>query len=227
MTDFLTKILNNSRTHEEIYQSYFEKTFWTISEFCSLMAGLTPDEFEKIDDKDNKTVTETEFKKYCHANKIYKKIVNWINKDIPIEQFYWNGEEMILTPYKYVKWSAENQIPFKKKFVKSLPLYLLEVILESQPIEKTIKTRPQWGRDYHEAIYLKNAEQIINKSKKRLSREEIYNHLQMKYIEMTFKNKDGTRKKYKKRTITESWLRKIDHQKRGRPRKKPLKPRHQ
>jgi len=223
MSDFLTKILNSSKSKKEVYLSYFQKEVWTISEFTSLVAGLSPEEFYEIHDDKNEIVYKKQFEKYCYANKIFKQFIKGLNKDITSEKIHSNGNELFLTLYQYVKWLAENQIPMKKIFAKALPLYLHEVFLEFQPLEKTIKTKPQWERDFHEAIYLKNAEQLMNKSKKKLTRKDIYDHPQMKWIKMTFKNKKGTQKKYSKRTIIDSWLPKIDPKKRGRPRKKPLK----
>lgn len=217
MSNFLDKILKSVKSEEDLYRDYFNKELWSIKEFAALMAGITPEKFEKIHDSKNKKVSFKEFDQYKLANRIYGKFVRSIKKEFSIEDFHIIKKDIGLSPWRYIEWMASHQIPIKKRFFKTLPLYLIELLHKFQPLETAVRTTPKWTRQYHESLYLQNAQHIMERSKKKLTRQEIYNDPYMEYIRRTFKDEDGRQVTYTKRTIIDSWLPKIDPQKRGRP----------
>jgi hypothetical protein len=221
--DSISEILLSVKTEDEIYGSYFKKELWTIKEFTALIAGITPRKFDQLNDPKNENVTEADFELYKYANKIFSQLINDLKKKGFSNDFYRKDSEFFLTPWKYIKWATMNEISFKNRFLSALPLYLLEIISEFQPLEAALKTAPQYTIKYHRALYLKTAESVMANSAKQMTREEIYNHPTMEYMLRTFKDKNGKQVRYKKRTIIDSWLPKIDPKKRGRPKNKNKK----
>lgn len=228
MTSLLDKFFGNDNSEEQAYKAYFKKAGWTIAEFSALIVGLTPDEYQTINDPNNSSVTKKQFEQYKQSNKIFSSFIkdNLKSPDtIDLNGIHSIEEGLYLSPWRYIKWIAEKQIPFKRKFMSALPLHLLELIQEFSPHNHGLKTIPQWKREHHKLLYQAHALKLIESSKQRLSRDEIFRHPQMEYIARTFIGKDNKQIRYKKRTITESWLAEIDPQKRGRPRKKRRKKR--
>ncbi len=218
MSDFLSKILGSSMSEEELYRSYFRQELWTIKEFASLMAGITPEKFEELYSRKDNSGTAKEYAQYKHALMIYDKFLEDVEKKIELKEFYL-AKGVSLTPWKFIRWVSTNQVPVKHRFADSLPLHLLEILIEFSPLDVGVKTTPKWHRNYHKVFYLKNAELIMEASNKKMTRQEIYEHPQMEYIRRTFKDINGEQVTYTKRTIINSWLPKIDPRKRGRPRK--------
>jgi hypothetical protein len=133
------------------------------------------------------------------------------------EKFQNIGGTLALTPWKFLKWAVMNQITFKARFLDALPLPLLELLPEFSSEEIAVRTTPKWQQKYHKLIYLKTAKKVMQKSKKRMTRSEIYDHFEMEFVRRTFKDQNGKQVHYEKRTITDSWLKEIDPCPRGRP----------
>ncbi len=121
-----------------------------------------------------------------------------------------------MSHWRFIKWIAMNNIPIKVRFFDNLPLYLVEIYLEFQPDYASLRTKPRQSRAYREALYLKNAREIMNKSSCRLSREDTYSHPRMQNVLRQIRGFGG---RYTKRTITGSWLSKLEELRRGRPKK--------
>lgn len=216
--DLITEILNSLKTEDEIYLSYFKEELWTIKEFAALMAGITPLKFDLLHDPKNLKMTYQDFDQYKRANKIFGRFVKDLKK-ISQEKTYFKEEGMSLTPWRYLKWVAMNQIPIVKRFRQALPLHLIEVFSEFRPIEQQLKISPRYHREHHKALYQKSALSVLKKSHKKMTRQEIYNDPHMEYVRRTFKDSNGKQVSYKKRTLVEVWLAEIDPKKRGRPQK--------
>ncbi len=223
-------LIMGHKTEDQIYKSYFEKTLWTIDEFSALMIGITPEKYEQLlrediqnlsfeDFRKNQDVILKDFEKLKAANKIYERFMNRLKKDFSLIEFHSIDKRLTLSPWKFIKWIAMNSIPVKKKFFNELPLYLVEIYIEFQPINVAVRKEPKWHRNYHRALYLQHAGKVIEESKRKMTPEDIYNHPHMEWVRRTFKNINGKQVTYTKRTIKESWLSKIYPKKRGRPRK--------
>lgn len=121
-----------------------------------------------------------------------------------------------MSSWKFIKWVVTHEIPIKERFFDALPLYLMEIYFEFSSVNSTLRTKPTHSRAYHEAFYLKNAQQVVNTSLRRLTRKEIYSHPRMQNVLREIRNLGGN---YAKRTITNAWLSKLEECKRGRPKK--------
>lgn len=184
------------------------------------MAEITPEKFDEIHDEHNQKVLLSDFNQYEYANEIYIKFVEGLKKLDPSFAFHSFRKSIALTPWKFLKWAMENKIAFKKRFLDALPLHLHELLPEFSPENITIRTTPNWHREHHKAIYLKKAKEIIQNSKKRMTRKELYKHPELVLLRVSFKDQEWKRVIYKERTITDSWLKEVDPRSRGRPPKK-------
>lgn len=101
-------------------------------------------------------------------------------------------------------------------FFEHLPLTLKELYFEFQPINSALRTAPRYSRAYHEAYYLDHARRHIDGIRPKPSPTEIYNDPHMQNVQRYIRELGGN---YKKRTIVESWLPKIQKHPRGRPKK--------
>lgn len=217
----ISELLALHITEEELYESYFKKELWSITELAALMSGISPEKLNTIHER--QTGDARDFEHYKCATDIQRMVLDAIENDLPIKHFFPAEEGIALSPWRFIKWLAIKQVPLKIGFFRALPLYLIELYEEFQPINSILMTCPKWRREYHRALYLKHAEEIVLNSKKRMTRNEIWNHPQLKLLQNTFKGQNGDKATYSKRTITESWLRAIDPKKRGRPRKQKKK----
>jgi len=213
---FLSRLLTSTKTNDEIYDSYFKEDLWTVNEFVALMVEITPAQYEELNDPENDNVNYKDFAKYKLANQLLGRFVKDFKKNYH-KEFRLIREKLLMTPRKFLKWVAMNQIAIKKRFLDALSISQLEVLLENQPLDIAIKTKPSWYSGYHKAIFQKNALGIIEKSKRKMTRDEIYHHPVLDNLRRTFKNKKGEQIRYKKRTITDVWLAEIDPRDRGRP----------
>lgn len=209
------------------YKSYFKKDTWTIDEFAALMVGLTPHRFKEICEKaevdDPTLISRKELNQSLKANRLVSALFKDGSKVHSVKlQYSESRGAFFMSCWRYIKWSAVNSIPMLVKFVEELPLILLELYCEFDPDEQTLRTQPKFHQRYHRTLYLKHALELISRSQKPLSRKEIYSHSHMQNIMDSFIDRQGKRVSYGYRTITESWLPKIDKKKRGRPKSKEI-----
>lgn len=212
-------------SEERIYQSYFNRDFWTIDEFSALIAGLTPENY-KNGTKGTATVSDLIFsERMAFANKIFGQFLDDLEKSPSVfldeVKKTPNQKEFIITEnfgflscWKFIKWIALNDIPMKRRFFEALPLILKELYVEFQPFAVALRTKSYYSRAYHEALYLEHAKVLLDEST--LTPKELYDHPRMQNVLRTIRGLEGH---YTKRTILESWLPKVIECKRGRPRK--------
>lgn len=205
---------------EELYKAAINKTLWSIDEAAALIAGLTRENY-KNGSKGSMTVSEEEFRKReDYATTIFSQMLDDLEKKKTLVKFIPIEDRIYFSPWRYIKWVAENEVKMHKRFFNELPLSLMELYFEFQPINIALRTASKHSRGYHEALYLKHAEEILETSPD-LSPSEIYRHPHMQNVGRYIRELGG---KYKKRTILESWLPKIINSFIGRPKKNKKAP---
>jgi hypothetical protein len=211
----LNEFLNPSE--ETLYKSHFKRDFWSLEEFCALINGISPEKYKKIlKNPKDENITELDLKCCLAASKLCNRFFQEYKQNQIVEKIQIIEGEIYMSHWKFIKWIASNDIPIKVRFFQELPLYLGELYLEFSPINSPFRTQSKQSRMYHEALYLKIARELIGKYPHRLSREQIYNHPRMQNVLRQIRDLGGN---YKKRTITDSWLTKLEERKRGRPKK--------
>lgn len=212
-TNILWKVLTQNLSEDELYKSYFNKNFWTLDQFLALIVGLTPEKFNALI-KFNKTFNEEEENKIYEALDIKEKFISDVEyKKIKYIQFI--EETIEISPWKYIKWAAENEIPIIYKFFKCLPLYLMELLIEFQPMNTDLRLMPMHRREYHRALYLQHAEELIENIP--MTNEQIFQNEKMQNVLRYIRELGGN---YKKSTIIKSWLPQLHPtRKKGRPKK--------
>jgi len=216
----LVDIFRHAESEEGIYQSYFKMEFWSLEEFAALAAGITPELFLSTEHTKELVLTKNQKKQVQLAFEIVHSFLRYF-KEHPEESVMFIKGSPYMTPWRFIKWMSMNQIAARGRFFLSLPMSLLEVCQEFQPLDTAIRTTSKFCTRHHKALYLKRARQLISSSPRRLSRDEIYHDPSMMSLLRSFKKDSGKFANYKKRTVTDSWLKEIDPCVRGRPKKNP------
>lgn len=138
---------------------------------------------------------------------------------VPLDEFMLLGDNLGMSAWKYIKWVAENELPITKGFFQRLPFDLMEIYLYFHPSNSPLSAKPRDCREFHKALYLKHVDELQKLFSKRLSNTEIWENPQMLNLLRSFKKRDGSLANYKKRTVTESWLRNSEKRPIGRPKK--------
>lgn len=199
------------------YKAYLHNHFWSLDQCAALIAGLNPDCYKNGQSFE---LSQKEYKKRAkHATHLFQRLLDDIDKGkwrkhdlLPID------DAVCISAWRCIKWIAQRQLVTHKLFFEHLPLTLKELYFEFQSINSALRIAPRHSRAYHEAYYLDHARRLIDWNRPRLSPTEIYNDPHMQNVQRYIRELGG---KYKKRTIVESWLPKIQKQTRGRPRKRP------
>jgi hypothetical protein len=68
---FAEKILGVPPCEDILYQSYFQREFWSLKEFCILIGGLSPPKYKNILEHKDENITKRdlkreELKKFLH-----------------------------------------------------------------------------------------------------------------------------------------------------------------
>jgi len=193
--------------------SYFTKDLWSLREFCILINNMRPEDF--VDICSQNTLTEVQIERISNARNIYKSLLRHSNEICLHEKIKKKSDDFFMSPWKFIKWCAKKGIPLPQDLLYILPISFLEIYFEYIPDNSPLKTHSKYSREYHEALYLKNARQI-RQSLPNASYQEIYEHPHMQKTLQYIRTFGG---KYKKRTVINSWLPKLEKRKRGRPRK--------
>ena len=212
-TSILWKVLTQNLSEDALYKSYFNKNFWTLDQFLALIVGFTPEKFTELI-KFNKPFSQADDDKIYEALDIQERFISDIEyKRIKHVQLI---EKTIgMSPWKYIKWAAENEIPIIYKFFKCLPLHLMELLIEFQPLNSALRLIPTHRREYHTAYYLKQAEELIENNP--MTNDQIFKHPNMQNVMRYIRELGGN---YKKSTIIKSWLPQLHPtRKKGRPKK--------
>lgn len=99
---------------------------------------------------------------------------------------------------------AQNEIFPNKRFFNAISKELRWIYFEFQPRQIALRKANKYSREYHKAYYLEHAELLLSASaENQLTPQEIYDHPEMQNVLRYIHELKG---KYKKRTITESWL---------------------
>ena len=197
------------------YIAYLHNHFWSLDQCAALMAGLNPDCYKR-----GKSVElpEKEHKKRARvATRFFHQLLDDIDKG------NWRKHDLIgrddsiyVSAWKCIKWITQQQLLTDKLFFEHLPLAMKELYFEFLPINSALRTASRHSRAYHEAYYLDHAQRFIDWKERNLSPTEIYKDPHMQNIQRYIRELGGN---YKKRTILESWLPKIQKRSRGRPKK--------
>lgn len=215
--DRISKILDSFMSPQDIFERYCKKEFWTATEFACLMAGILPDRYEEImDETGPNDISMKEFSKVKEAN-IFQEMLLLDLKGRKFKDFHFtNDNKMLSLSWKYIQWIAANEIPMKKHFYSSLPLVLKSLYFEFHPMNNILRKSQPHKREYHEALFLTFAQELMEKKGRKMSPSEIYNHPSTKIVIANIRKLGG---KYKKRTYLEGWLPKLVKNKKGRPKK--------
>lgn len=181
--------------------------------------GLTPEKFNEITSEENLCIQidPKDIKKALKIKEVSKKILKELksNKDYFVHKE--NKTSFMYLP-QYIKLIALNNIPCTRKFFNSLPISLMELFFDFQPLSVALRTKSRFSRDYHEAKYLSAARDLIESSPKKLTPQEIYKNKMMQNVMDTFEDHNRKRKQYETRTIM-NWISKEYPQSKGRPKK--------
>lgn len=216
MSSRLWETLKLEPSEEEVYKSCCNQDLWTLDEFCALMVGLTPKRLSDIGKKQGELPNPKELRQAIQALNLSTRLLAEVQKDGK-DGLRLIKNEFYMSSWRYIKWVSLNEIPINNKFFENMPLILMELFFEFRPINVALRTKSKYCREYHEALYLRHAEELIKNTPKRLTRKEIYKHPRMQNVLHDLKDHAGSPVRYRKRTITDSWLKKIDKQPRGRP----------
>ncbi len=210
--DIILKNLNPD--FEKEYNDHIIKELWSKDEFSALTQRLLPRRYKEIVEEtfDLKQLSSNERKQALAAIKLNNKLLLDIENK-KIETVYFIEKETLISPWKCIKWMAENKIPPKTMFFKALPLHLIELFLEFQPINNTLRNGEKKSLEYHRAYYIKAAEELIKNERRLMKPKEIYNHPHMKGV-YRYLRELGCR--CLKRTIMESWIPKIENYKKNK-----------
>ena len=169
-------------TEEKQYESWMNQSLWSIDEFCALMGGLTPENY-KNGTKGLTKITDEEFtKRENFVTKLFTQFLDDMDQNYIIDDFSVDDENMFMSSWKFIKWTAEKEMVLKKRFFKALPLFLMELYLEFQPINVTLRTASHHTKAYHRALYLTHAKKLL-KNTPTLHPSEIYKHPRMETVQ--------------------------------------------
>lgn len=209
----LWNVLSQNMTEEELYKSYFNQNFWTLDQFSALISGLSPEKLDKLMKSKRKVPVKAK-DKFFKALDIQKKFLKNV-QDKKITYFQYIEKDIVMSSWKFIKWAAENNIPIIVKFFKCLPLYLMELLIEFQPMNTALRLMQVHRQEYHRALYLKHAEELTLNNP--MTNEQIFQHPKMQNV-MRYIRDIG--KNYRKSTVIKSWLPKLfPNRAKGRPKK--------
>ena len=208
-------------TDKQLFANLFNKKIWTMHEFACLMAGITPQEYQKLFEVDSSQITQVQIKRVKRVHITKKSLITYTKRaqKVPLDEWFFIENDACMTPWKFIKWIAENELPITKGFARRLPRDLLEMYLYFLPDNNPLRTRPRDCREFHRALYLQHAQDLQKEYSRKLTHEEIYATPRMLHLLRSFKKRDGSPANYKKRTVTDSWLPTIERRPRGRPKK--------
>lgn len=205
------------QAEEKEYRHYFSRDTWSIDEFSALMVGITPHRLKEIRATEITLENIKDIRKSSEATEIIGKFLKSFKSKSDIDELYFFNDTAYLSPWKFIKWLALNNIKIRNRFCSELPIHLLELYLFFHP--ENIKSIAQGKNliEFHRNLYRKFALNILE-THPDISREELYQRC--KPAEAQFKDAKGKRKGYKKRTLKNEWLKEVHLLRRGRPKKR-------
>jgi hypothetical protein len=216
-------ILDNALglTGEERYKKHFSRNLWSVQDFAALMVGMLPSRFSELDVSGKLPKEQKEKQRYCKAKELMSRFVE-DKKYEGTRDVCFIEEKMYLPPWKFIKWVASNRILIIKIFCIALPLYLIELYEEFQPMNEALRKAHFHTTEYHKAKIQDCALELIEKAfPKKPHLKELYRHPKMEYLLSSFIN-PRTRKRYNYRTICHFWIKEVyPDSPRGRPAKRP------
>lgn len=201
-------------TDDEVYETAMQATLWSIDEASALIAGLTPENYKNGTKGSMNCSDEVFRKRESYATSLFSRILDDLEKTT-IKDFIASEDRLLWSPWRYIKWIAENGLNPNERFFGSLSLSLMELYYEFQPVNATLRTASKRSRAYHQALYIQHAQKLLDEFPG-LIPSQIYKHKRMENIQRYIRELGG---KYTKRTILESWLPKLIKLTRGRPKK--------
>lgn len=198
---------------DHFYKEALMQSMWSIDQFAALIAGLTPENYKRGERGDTQISGKVYAKREAYATKVFRQFLDQFKNGTAPRGWAASDNRIWMSSWRYIKWVSENDIPMNQRFFNELPLSLMELYFEFQPIHIALRVASKRSRAYHIAFYLKHAEELL-KELPGLTPTQVYRHPRMENIERHIRELGG---RYKKRTIIESWLPKIIDLKRGRP----------
>lgn len=213
--DIILKNLNPD--FEKEFNNYLIKEFWSIDELSALSYRMLPHRYKEIVNNKfyDKHLSKNDRNKIAAAKRLKTRLLYDINSNNSKYVYLGKEEEENITSWKCIKWLAENQIPIDNLFFKALSFTLMELYFEFQPMNTALRNKRKDSRGYHEALYLKHAEELMKKENRQMSPTELYKHPHMKNVQRSIRDLKGY---YKESTILKSWLPKLfPKRQKGRP----------
>ena len=198
---------------DHFYKEALMQSMWSIDQFAALIAGLTPENYERGEKGDTQISEKVYAKREAYATKVFRQFLDQFKNGTAPRGWVARDNRIWMSPWRYIKWIAENNILINTRFFNELPLSLMELYFEFEPINTALRVASKYSRAYHMALYLKHAEELL-KEQPGLTPTQVYRHPRMENVERYIRELKG---QCKKRTILESWLPKIIDSKHGRP----------
>jgi len=209
---------------EDRYQSFFKKDLWSIDEFGALICGLDPTRLEEIRNEEALTHTLEEEQKATNAVRITKQfLTDFIEtfKENPLATKF-IGDDFYLSSGRYIRWIVEKNIKMSGRFLKSLPLNLLELIEAFSPVNTNLRNANIYTSKYHRAKLEVHVIALLRRiAPKKTHHVQIYNDPSIQNVLHSFKSCPNGRKWYQKKYVIQDWITPLNKNcPRGRPPKK-------
>jgi hypothetical protein len=95
------------------------------------------------------SISAEEFRKReGHATIVFRQMLDDLKKKKTLIKFIPIDDCIYFSPWRYIKWIAENDVKMHKRFFNVLPLSLMELYFEFQPINTALRTASKHSRNY-------------------------------------------------------------------------------
>lgn len=200
------------QTEEGQYKSYFILDAWTPDEFGALASAIEPSRLKKILDHEVPGVDLKEEKKASRAVELTLQFIKYCKK-MQEENFLeveFLGDKLHLPCCRYIQWLAEENIRVTYRFLKHLPLNLLELFDLFSPTNKILRNSSIYLTPYHKALLQRRVEALLKRaSPNKMRHQEILDSPSIKSLRRTFQKAPGICKPYRPRTLL-SWIKEVN-----------------
>ncbi len=215
------------QTEEEQYKSYFTLDAWTPDEFGALAGAIDPSRLKKILDGEIPAVDLKEEKKVSRAVGLTLQFIKYCKKmqEDNFLEVEFLGDNLHLPCCRYIQWLAEENIRVTYRFLKYLPLNLLELFDLFSPTNKILRNSNIYLTSYHEALLQRRVEALLKRAyPNKMRHQEILDTPSIKSLRRAFQKAPGVFTLYRPRTLL-GWIKKVNPEcpKGGSTRKKKPK----
>lgn len=203
----LFNILNT--TEEDRYKSFFSRDVWSAEEFGALVCGFDPTRLKEILNEKIFPKNLQEEKKANEsliiANQFLADLVGLCEEN-PLEVNSLEGG-LYLSCWKYIRWLAKKNIKMKVRFLRALPLNLLELFEAFDPENETLRNANIYSSEYHQAKLKVNVEALLQRNHpKKMRHIEIYNDPSIQKVLHSFRSDKNKPRWYKKDHVIKHWI---------------------